>query len=1211
MSGLNLESEVSSSTGESFHSTSSSATKSAISFITKQLAARFDTPPQLLEFNGLHGYCHACSIRLPSQGNAEVHLACREHRDRVENYRSGSLHQDGNQTQNTTIGRNQGQDRTASGDRDRSKHQQESLDFGSGSYFTCDSSTAFTNQLIGSLSVKSSPGEAEDLPSYTFNGLRGYCNVCKIDLTSRQHMTQHIEGAKHKNQEERLRMSQPGSSGIAPLQTRESINSLAVGVREEHGREMQPYTLNGSRGRCHVCQIDLTSMQHAQSHLAGSKHVKREQQWRAGSSDQLQDRDSWCAVCQVPFTGPESAAQHYSSEKHLKRMAALSGVQSSFPSTQVMASGVSQSHLNKAFIPRATAPSIEQSGNQYPRSELVSSGRKDKQEENREEEYVFDGCRGKCNVCKIELTSEQHARQHLSGSKHQKEKSRWKAGSEAQLPLFCEICRVPFSGPESAQQHYSSAKHLKKAGMANTQTLGSPRITSIRPTPGETIANYDFERSPLAPPIPRYEMPREVQSLAYPDSGLDSLQRGTSYGSTQLKLQFESPASTPSRHEPDGSSLAYPRSVASSYPDSTQLKGRYEESPSAAPLPTWQVASLRYPAPSQGNLIPQPQRSPPSGESQTPQRPVISPLQRMPPSETSLSFELPTNIVVDASAQQVSSGVAPSALNRAGIPKSVPPSAQPDINRHVSVDSPPGGSTVQEDRGEAYTFNGLQGHCNVCQIDLTSPQHAKQHLDGIKHAKAERRWRSTSSESYPLFCDICLVPFSGPESAEQHFTSKKHAKKSRSALDSPPQTHQIRSETVQPGQHCDYQGAAIPIDAVIKREDPMKDDDTFLKTRVKQERHDQGDSLSVSEGQGHPGYVQVSKGQPLTPDINIEVHEARLKCEFDQRYAPQQSPAPAEGQRVQGHMVSPGVGGVKQEVSDDPDEQTHVFELGRGKCFVCNIDLTSQQHAGQHLAGQKHAKKVRQLKSDPTNFPLWCDVCRVPFSGQESAAQHFVSAKHHKKAGSIGTTGSPSTHQGATPVEIQGTALGEAVAMTGEVGSPFSSGVASSNINQGFIEKAMHQRKMNNLNIGMAEEFSCESNMSPVFSTCEEVPPTIDPEKLSDPLVDDLTAAMGSISLNQTFRSCGATNCEFHCRVCNLHLTGNLESHVQGKNHKLLALKEEKAPHRPLPPMTKFASEVDLQKGLQLTESRPRGYQFELYAKAMKHDAVIFLPTGK
>ncbi|CAC5368724.1 unnamed protein product [Mytilus coruscus] len=78
----------------------------------------------------------------------------------------------------------------------------------------------------------------------------------------------------------------------------------------------------------------------------------------------------------------------------------------------------------------------------------------------------------------------------------------------------------------------------------------------------------------------------------------------------------------------------------------------------------------------------------------------------------------------------------------------------------------------------------------------------------------------------------------------------------------------------------------------------------------------------------------------------------------------------------------------------------------------------------------------------------------------------------------------------------------------------------------------------------------------------------------------------------------------YHCVICNqlMNTEKAYNDHLQGKNHgrKLLA------PDRVLPE-TVF-TEIDITD--VKTKSRPRKYQEELFRKAMRKDAICFLPTG-
>ena len=84
------------------------------------------------------------------------------------------------------------------------------------------------------------------------NGI-GTCNVCNIQLTSRQHSDQHLRGKKHNK--ERLRWQQ----GVNP----------------------QPKNLSlSTRSYCDVCNVPLSNLQQLEFHNTSPKHLKKVEQRR-------------------------------------------------------------------------------------------------------------------------------------------------------------------------------------------------------------------------------------------------------------------------------------------------------------------------------------------------------------------------------------------------------------------------------------------------------------------------------------------------------------------------------------------------------------------------------------------------------------------------------------------------------------------------------------------------------------------------------------------------------------------------------------------------------------------------------------------------------------------------------------------------------------------------------------------------------------------
>ncbi|KAK7491472.1 hypothetical protein BaRGS_00017301 [Batillaria attramentaria] len=181
-------------------------------------------------------------------------------------------------------------------------------------------------------------------------------------------------------------------------------------VKEEVPQQpsVPEYVFDGSRGICNVCGVTFTSKPHAEAHLAGAKHQKARQRWQPS---------------QVT-SGP----------------AAVTG---NVPPPPGLGAG--------------PQPVVESPG-QFAAGGQGSVGNKG---------YRFEGDRGFCFACQIDLTSAAHANQHLTGRKHQTAVERWlQTGEGCMYPLYCDTCHKPFTGQESAAQHFASEKHKKKVQLA-------------------------------------------------------------------------------------------------------------------------------------------------------------------------------------------------------------------------------------------------------------------------------------------------------------------------------------------------------------------------------------------------------------------------------------------------------------------------------------------------------------------------------------------------------------------------------------------------------------------------------------------------------------------------------------------------------------------------------------------------------------------------
>jgi hypothetical protein len=246
------------------------------------------------------------------------------------------------------------------------------------------------------------------------------CNACGKSFNNELSAEQHFASENHKKKQ--ALMSTPSNSNSfhsvmghksdSPEQSNPKgfQNSTSQQSKKKPGQE---YSFDGSRGYCNVCDIELTSPQHAKQHLNGKPHAKAKAAQSMG----------------VHQTSPPVKAQ---------------------------------------YSPEAKTNNVHNN------------------------EYDFSGGRGYCYICDIELTSQAHAEQHLSGKNHGKAKAKRNTDVPKSLPLTCEICQKTFSGPESASQHFSSVKHRQKEALLQSRNPGaSPTNQNI---PAAEVSPLDKTR---------------------------------------------------------------------------------------------------------------------------------------------------------------------------------------------------------------------------------------------------------------------------------------------------------------------------------------------------------------------------------------------------------------------------------------------------------------------------------------------------------------------------------------------------------------------------------------------------------------------------------------------------------------------------------------------------------------------------------------------
>ncbi|ESP04712.1 hypothetical protein LOTGIDRAFT_170548 [Lottia gigantea] len=346
--------------------------------------------------------------------------------------------------------------------------------------------------------------------------------------------------------------------------------------------------------------------------------------------------------------------------------------------------------------------------------------------------------------------------------------------------------------------------------------------------------------------------------------------------------------------------------------------------------------------------------------------------------------------------------------------------------------------------------------CSVCNISVTCADNMRQHLDSDKHRKkaslfGDNSTISDSSNEHPLssnldrqifqapgsnivsveqirsllsgnpwhgpesdeddnqikdedtFCDVCHVPFTGHLNALQHYNSEKHKK--RAML---PKTnfhsHAMESDNVaHANKLLSNVGQSSNIHTTYQISSDLPGHSAMMNPRL--------DSVEYKFN-GSTGYcflcdIQLTSIAHKDQHINGSKH---IKAAMRKNSAPVFRQGQVSGRPVPNSNF-------ERNNSQQNDPETYIFENGRGRCFVCDIELTSASHAQQHLAGSKHTKAAQRFQGSNTGheYPLSCEVCAINLSGQEPAQQHFTSTKHQQKvAMKMSMAGGSSGNQWAT-----------------------------------------------------------------------------------------------------------------------------------------------------------------------------------------------------
>ena len=642
---------------------------------------------------------------------------------------------------------------------------------------------------------------------YDFNGLKGFCYVCNIELTSKSHAEQHINGrphAKKKQQTEILKgiaqvgpgLQYPNDELRVPHVPASNSSMVFPDTQQNLGSTASytPPTQSHSQSKglyCEVCDAPFTGIESQTAHFAGEKHRKKVRQLemeRSGRAYSL-----FCEACNVSFTGQECAESHYNGSKHKRNIKNLEIKQTCSHDRKENTGVVSPSSMQYFNQPTEQKwnGQVDLAKNQRKfSSQNVFSGREDQQPK------LFQ------NSVNPYESNDDIIVKPLDSPQPRPELPSLHEGAIGQNPSiggdFQQIAGS-LSPILRRQESVDSDETKVKCDLLSTvdSEYGSPlnsledclSIASSRLTEPFRIVKNDFDtgvsvvgrgRGFLQKLLNNNEsLPggnlktegRFSDSCNQDETVKESLNVGaysamlpsssvlpgfhSQVGNPSMTSTFRSDFSTSSSNDRFVSDIR--RTMEQARIPESWLHGQQQEST----LFTVDTASHSDP-----RFVMSGQ---PTGISSTPNQSTCS---------TNQAFIRPCRDPPPEQIYQHSSSLSPQ-----------PQILQPCLsspngtnigNQGQQTNVSPARSS-NNDLGYNFDTRTGQGYCYVCAIELTSPQHFQQHTTGKKHLKAmvvhEQMNASSRMASNPLFCHVCNVSFTGPESRQQHMQSERHLKK--------------------------------------------------------------------------------------------------------------------------------------------------------------------------------------------------------------------------------------------------------------------------------------------------------------------------------------------------------------------------------------------------------------------------------------------------
>ena len=683
-----------------------------------------------------------------------------------------------------------------------------------------------------------------------------YCDTCNVHLTGQQPALQHYDGSKHRKNEalklvrgnateSERQTGSPGSAagypddgmksetGLKSLEAAPACNIVMVPslnpslppvpvTMTENVLPQTEYDFNGIGGSCHLCDIQLTSQQHADQHLAGQRHLKAKKRWEA-RREQLQMTVS--GLCPSMKSKPIAMCQPLVCE---------------LPAKYNIGGSITKHSSNKpALPPTATASeSTDVDGMQWFSCEVCDKSmntvemlelhRQSPPHLRKVERQQLGALSGdntiwqSCPTCQKKLNSPTQLEIHMTHHRRPTSVSNYPpASSESRTPPlaatpgvqchYCDICNKFVNTAVQLDLHRQSPAHQKKAALRDNPQAGNIGDNTVWQTCSvcnkrvNSMKQLDIHMDSHGPAAKSLlcGAPRGDVDTLYSDTPNQLTCTETVLRNVNMSLLAAAENIDPPiefRDEVDVKSLNRPLNQLPQQAASQDDAGISESVMSSGSNHHTDVSQLgRNNAQQLADTFAS-QAAKFTSNVATIADDVVK-LSNSLPLAKSDSHDLSNN-----ETRHTSSGYLVSQAARQTGDNSATTTATDDDDD----DDDEANKLVTDDdlitSGCCQSF-GCVYHCELCDVHLSGDEPKNMHLTGSKHIACRQKAEETPehnpfSPRFSFFCALCNVPFNTTKDKRQHERGQQHISRSLRCLQAP---HRLMPQVILPtdsDQHC-------------------------------------------------------------------------------------------------------------------------------------------------------------------------------------------------------------------------------------------------------------------------------------------------------------------------------------------------------------------------------------------------------------------------